>query len=270
METTPPLHPRAPHVTEIPAGKRHCEKRENSASLLGKRGRRRHSRKYHSLGKSAGWELAPDWETTPLKKIVLTGGPCGGKTECLQAIAQRFGDLVVVVPESATLVLNRPCPASEEFPDWTSALRAEESWRKRFQEEVLRSQWELEQAKETEARALGRQWLVCDRGLLDGAAYWPGGLAPFLAHFLLELQFCQARYHGVIHLESSVMAGDGFFSRQGNPSRFEEDQEARLRESLVRQAWDHHPRRAVIAANRDFEQKKRAVLIEVARFLSGE
>jgi dephospho-CoA kinase len=43
-------------------------------------------------------------------KIVLTGGPCAGKTSCLRAIRAEFGEQVVTVPEVATLLLNNGFP----------------------------------------------------------------------------------------------------------------------------------------------------------------
>lgn len=42
-----------------------------------------------------------------IKRIVLTGGPCGGKTTSIEKIVEKFEELnykVFVVPEAATLL----------------------------------------------------------------------------------------------------------------------------------------------------------------------
>jgi hypothetical protein len=46
--------------------------------------------------------------SVPVFRIVLTGGPCGGKTTCLSAITERMQGLafqVYRIPETATLLL---------------------------------------------------------------------------------------------------------------------------------------------------------------------
>ena len=49
-----------------------------------------------------------------------------------------------------------------------------------------------------------RKWTValCDRGLLDGLAYWPGDTRDFWAAAGTSLKAEYARYHAVIHLRT--------------------------------------------------------------------
>jgi predicted ATPase len=165
-------------------------------------------------------------------KLVLTGGPCAGKTVCLQALAEAFGPHLWTVPEAATLLLAElPRPTAGLSPEWVVA----------FQQAVLDRQWALEAAGERQARERGARLLVCDRGLLDGAAYWPGGRDPFLAHFRLDLRACLARYRKVIHLESLAVAHPEYFGTSGNQLRYEMLEEARERERAVEAAWQDHP-----------------------------
>lgn len=201
-----------------------------------------------------------------MKKLVLTGGPCGGKTACLKEIARSFGDRVLIMPEAATLFLKKHPIPPNGYRDWGAALNSDLELRRYFQKEVFRSQQEQEESLTHQAHQEGKQLLVCDRGLLDGAAYWPGGLEDFLAHFQLDLGECHARYHRVIHLQSLVMAGTNSFSRRGNPHRFEDPHEARLREDLTHQAWETHPGRVIIKVQ-EMEKKIQATLLEVARIL---
>ena len=40
-----------------------------------------------------------------LRRVVITGGPCGGKTLCSAAVKQALGDDAILVPEASTLVM---------------------------------------------------------------------------------------------------------------------------------------------------------------------
>lgn len=96
-----------------------------------------------------------------LYRVVLTGGPCGGKTTALAKLKERleeFGFLVVTVPEVATLLFSGGVP-----------LPHDEASGFAFQKHLLRLQRELEDAITALARGTGRRALVvCDRGLMDG------------------------------------------------------------------------------------------------------
>ena len=48
--------------------------------------------------------------STKQKKIVLTGGPCAGKTTLTQVIAKAFPKHIVIVPESASLLFSGGFP----------------------------------------------------------------------------------------------------------------------------------------------------------------
>lgn len=49
-----------------------------------------------------------------IRKIVITGGPCGGKTTVLNALKKDFNDRAVFVPEVATMLLSGGFPAPEK------------------------------------------------------------------------------------------------------------------------------------------------------------
>src|SRR5688572_16643689 len=91
------------------------------------------------------------------KRIVLTGGPGAGKTAVLELIRHAFCPHVVVLPESAGLLF------SGGFP-----RRSDEGARRAAQRAIYYVQRELEAA----AEALQPAVLLCDRGTVDGVAYW--------------------------------------------------------------------------------------------------
>jgi predicted ATPase len=189
-------------------------------------------------------------------KVVLTGGPCAGKTSCLRAIRERFGAGVVTVPEAATLLLGGGFP-----PPGHERIRcAVDQWVQAFQGAILRIQQEIETAFERLARDYPASLIVCDRGVLDGAAYWPGGRDAFLSHFGLSVEDCFARYHGVLHLQSLAESHPHLYGTEGNAIRYEGVSEALRVEQAVRAAWEGHPGRVVISAEGDPQAKVAHVL----------
>jgi len=99
-------------------------------------------------------------------RIVLTGGPGGGKTTAADLFRREIGERVVVVPESATVLY------AGGFPRPTDNLA-----RRATQRAIFHVQRNLEEIFEITEPDVPH---VLDRGSLDGAAYWPGGLERFL------------------------------------------------------------------------------------------
>jgi predicted ATPase len=194
-----------------------------------------------------------------IPKLVLTGGPYAGKTTCLQAIADEFGKQVVTVPEAATILLSafpRPGRDLPHSPDWVVS----------FQKAVLAVQLEMETAFELLARQQGARVLVCDRGLLDGAAYWPNGREDFLNGFGQSLEECFQRYRKIVHLQSLAIAHPENYGPAGNKARFEVLDEARKTEALILAAWEGHPHREVLSG-KDLGTKVSRVLASVRELL---
>ena len=62
------------------------------------------------MGYCKGTSKLKEGGSMPVHKIVVTGGPCGGKTTALSRIKielSRLGYTVLVVPESATQLISR-------------------------------------------------------------------------------------------------------------------------------------------------------------------
>lgn len=98
-------------------------------------------------------------EPHPLKRVVLTGGPSAGKTAVLELIRQSLCEHVVVLPEAAGVVFGSGFPRTQSVPVRGAAQRA-----------IFFVQRELEAAAGSTNPAI----VLCDRGTVDGAAYWPG------------------------------------------------------------------------------------------------
>ena len=94
-------------------------------------------------------------------RVVLTGGPGAGKTTAADLFRREIGDKVVIVPEAATLLFQGGFPRSEE----PHASRV-------TQTAIFQVQRHLE---DVQSALFPERTLLCDRGTIDGAAYWPDG-----------------------------------------------------------------------------------------------
>jgi predicted ATPase len=160
-----------------------------------------------------------------IRRVVLTGGPRAGKSSVFSVLEQRLGATLGFGPEVATRLLaeGHPVPSSED------EVRA-------FQQRVIEEQRRIEEALEESHP--GRAHIL-DRGLPDGASYWPGGPEAFADHFDLHWETELRRYELVIHLESHVP--EEAVVRDGNATRFETHEQALALDMRIRQIWEAHP-----------------------------
>ena len=185
------------------------------------------------------------------KKIVLTGGPCAGKTTLAQVIARIFENDVVVVPEAASMLF------SGGFLRWP-----EIEARKATQRAVFRTQRELEAAY---AAHFPSKILILDRGTVDGASYWPSGSADFFKGLDTTLAQELNRYDRVIYLESASEK-DYLANQKKNPNRIESWEEAAQLDQENKKLWNQHSRISLIRNERSFGVK----IAEVLEIISQE
>jgi hypothetical protein len=200
-------------------------------------------------------------------RVVLTGGPCAGKTTALVQIKERLTNLglhVVTVPENATQVFEN---SGGYHADW--ATQSGRQGHVSLQRTLLRFQMDSERhytaLAELHARTRGTPAvLLCDRGTLDGKAFcedteWDTIL---LEEGLTEQELI-TRYDIVCHL---VTAADGaahfyeFGEGSRNPSRFHNAQQALESDRKGLRAWGRHPDLRVVDNSTGFELKVQRVL----------
>jgi predicted ATPase len=172
-------------------------------------------------------------------RIVLTGGPGGGKTTAADLFQREIGDHVVVVPEAATLLFAGGFPRVDE----PEAARA-------VQRAIYHVQRNLEDVQS--ARFPGKI-LICDRGTVDGAAYWPDAPDGFFASMGSSMEAELERYDAVIFFETAA-AGDVHI-QGNNPHRIEDGETARALDKRLRQLWMRHPRFVLVPHNASFFKK---------------
>jgi predicted ATPase len=175
--------------------------------------------------------------------VVLTGGPGAGKTAVLEVIRRNFCEHVAVLPEAATIVFSGGFPRAPSGPLLRAAQRA-----------IYQVQRELERgALERHRHAV----ILCDRGTIDGLAYWPGEPTSFWSDVSSSPGAELKRYHAVIHLRSPDNAS-GY--NHDNPVRIESADEAARADARIYAAWEPHPRRVVIPAYPWFLDKLEAAI----------
>jgi predicted ATPase len=172
-------------------------------------------------------------------RIVLTGGPGGGKTTAADLFRRELGEKVVIVPEAATLLFTGGFPRG----DGDHALRAS-------QRAIFHVQRNLEDVQS--ARYPGRI-LLCDRGTVDGAIYWPGEPDQFFSHVGTTLEQELDRYDAVIFFQSAAVGGLSI--EGGNPARIEGLKEAVNLDNRLRRLWSHHKRFVLVPHNPSFFKK---------------
>ena len=159
-------------------------------------------------------------------RIALTGGPGGGKTTAADLFRREIGEKVVIVPETATMLFTGGFPRVGE-----PAARAA------TQHAIFHAQVAIE---DVQGALYPGRVLLCDRGTVDGAAFWPDA-APngFFETLETSLERELTRYDAVIFFESAAV-GD-ISIEGGNPARTETNEEARQLDMKLRELWSHHP-----------------------------
>lgn len=173
--------------------------------------------------------------------VVLTGGPGAGKTAVLELLRHSFCSLVVVLPEAAGIVFGGGFPRGTRPGERRAAQRA-----------IFHVQRELEAVTEDAGGAI----VLCDRGTIDGAAYWPGP-GEIWSDVCTTREAELLRYSAVIHLRTPA-ASAGY--DRTNPLRIESAGEAARIDERIARAWDGHPRRAFVEPTSDFLTKARRAL----------
>lgn len=173
-------------------------------------------------------------------RIVLTGGPGGGKTTAADLFRRELGEQVVVVPEAATMLFSGGFPRHSDRNAVCSAQKA-----------IYYVQVGVE---DTQAAQYPGRILLCDRGTVDGAAYWPQGDAlDFYGAVGTTREAALARYDAVIFFESAAVAGDSI--EGGNAVRTESLDEAVILDRRLHEMWSAHPRFVFVPNNHSFFKK---------------
>lgn len=203
--------------------------------------------------------------TQNIWKIVLTGGPCSGKTTTLASIYERFSSKinVICVPETATMTFNAgvkidpSCYSFEELIIFTKEL---------VKIQIAIEEYFVNLAKLTKQDTL----IIFDRGACDTFAYCSAEVKQKVLEELLlnnEILF-DKRYDLVIHLVTSARGAQDFYNLE-NIARFESIDDAILIDDKIKHVWMEHPNFKVIDNSvKGFRKKIERVFNLIGNFIN--
>lgn len=173
------------------------------------------------------------------KRIVITGGPGGGKTTALDLFRREFPGKIVVVPEAATMIFSGGIQRSINIDVICAQQTA-----------IFNLQKHLEDVQ----RALHPDCLIlCDRGSLDGLTYWPKSDDQFFKQMNSTFEQELEQYDAVIFFETAAKA-DGEIN-SNNPIRNESQQQAIALDTALQKVWSAHPNYNFVASSESFINK---------------
>ena len=159
-----------------------------------------------------------------VKRIVLTGGPCAGKTTALVRVIEQFSNLgykVFTIPEVPTM--------------FTQAGMNYLTTNKDFFFEGEKATLEIQLALEDKFQRMAEACtepcvIICDRGTLDISAYMtPEMWDTITASVGVDTASLRSRYDAVLHLVSAADGAEQFYTTSNNAQRLEKADEAGLK-----------------------------------------
>jgi len=196
-----------------------------------------------------------------ITKIVITGGPCAGKTTGMSKIQGAFskkGYAVLFVPETATELMTggvKPdtCGSNLDYQKCQMKLQLEK-------EKVF-----LQAAESMKKEKI---LIVCDRGTIDNKAYMSEVEFQAVLNSLgTDAVTLRDGYDGVFHLVTAAKGAEEFYTTDNNQARRETPEEARVLDDKLIAAWTGHPHLRVIGNETDFENKMNKLIHEISGLL---
>lgn len=200
-------------------------------------------------------------ENMNIVKIVITGGPCGGKTTALEHIKKIFSEkgwTVLFVPETATELINTG----------VTPLSCKNNME--FQCGLMRLQLEKERVYMRAALGMrtDKVLIVCDRGAMDNKAYM--GEDEF-NRVLSELDENETnlrdRYDAVFHLVTAADGAESYYSYANNSARYEDINTAREVDRKIISAWVGHSHLRIIDNSTGFDKKIERLIEQIISFV---
>ncbi len=196
-----------------------------------------------------------------ISKIVITGGPCAGKTTAMSWIQNAFtklGYTVLFVDETATQLI------SGGAAPWLATSNRDYQWR------LIGLQLAKETAFEKLADILpgSKALIVCDRAAMDNRAYMTDDEFDWvLSQLGTNAVSLRDRYDAVFHLVTAAKGAEKYYTLANNAARTETVAEAAALDDRLVSAWTGHPHFRLIDNSTGFEEKMLRLIREITTFL---
>ena len=194
-------------------------------------------------------------------KIVLTGGPCAGKSTGMSWIQNAFTQMgyhVVFLPETATELV------TAGIAPWNCGSNTD------FQKCLMKLQIDKESLYDQAAKTIAQDkvLVVCDRGTCDNFAYMNEEELKAVMDFVGSNEVdLRDRYDAVFHLVTAAKGAEEFYTTANNQARRESAADASILDDNTLAAWTGHPYLRVIDNSSNFEDKMKRLITEIAAFL---
>ena len=214
------------------------------------------------------------------RKIVVTGGPCAGKTTGLTWIQNTFekmGYTILFLQEPATEMMTAGvtpsrCSSPLAYQEFQMKLQYEkEKIFERAAEDIAYAHLEKDGGEGCSADTGGsdpgprKVLIVCDRGFFDNCAYMTGDeFRQVLGKLNVTEEELLESYDGVFHLETTAKRASFFYGTANNAVRTETPEEAAALDDRLIAAWSAHPHFRLIENLNGFENKMRHLIAEIA------
>lgn len=202
-----------------------------------------------------------------IKEIVLTGGPCSGKTTALAYIQEwlsNHGWRVFLVPETATMFITRGIHDIQKI--------SENDFNKYLEIEKRMLLYQIRQREEFLALANlfknDKCVIIYDRAEGDVSAYLPKKYFDVMVEDMrINWDLIKISYDGVIHLVTAANGAEEFYTTTNNKARREDTVEAIIADIKTQAAWLGTSKLRIIDNSTGFEIKLKRALQAIAGFL---
>ncbi len=200
-----------------------------------------------------------------IKKIVLTGGPCGGKTSAINHIKEIYeekGYIVLSINETATELMNmgiKPFGLSEISID-------------KFQEYIFYLQLFKEMLidKYISDNKDKNILVLLDRCILDNNSYVSDEkFNELLNKFNVDRQSYINKYDLFIHLVSAAIDTNEY-NVSNNSARIESKEEAKEKDNNIRNCYKDVNNYVIIDNSTNFEEKLKKVEQEISNLIQSK
>lgn len=194
-------------------------------------------------------------------KVVITGGPCAGKTTALSYMKEaleKSGYTPIFCPETATELI------SGGVAPWTCLTNVD------YQYCQMQLQYAKEQIFEEAAKRMPSEKMVIifDRGFLDNKVYMADEEFLGLINSMgFKEEDIRNRYDAVFHLVTAAKGNEDDYTLSNNGARIETPKQARELDDQLIKAWSGHPYRRIINHEKEFDLKMNNLVNELNQFI---